>query len=110
MTIHLTKRQKEVLQLVKMGASNKHIAKRLNISESTVKLHVSALLSKFAVQNRNQLAIFSTQGYTPLLPTPPILEEKPIGWVKRVGKNVKGVVFTDGSPDETWEAIYIKRT
>jgi DNA-binding CsgD family transcriptional regulator len=110
MSIHLTKRQEEVLQIIQMGASNKQIARRLGIAESTVKLHVTALLSKFAVQTRNQLALYSTKGYTPSLPVPPVLEENPAGWVKRVGKNIRGVVFSAQPPDDTWEPIYIKRS
>lgn len=108
-SVSLTKRQEEVLQLVKMGASNKQIAQRLNLSESTIKLHMTSLLKKFAVQNRSQLAIFSTPGYKPAIPTPPSLEAKPIGWVKRTAKDVKGIVFTASPPDETWEAIYIRK-
>ena len=37
----LTKRQQEVLTWVQRGASNKQIGKNLNITESTVKIHVS---------------------------------------------------------------------
>lgn len=59
-TIRLTPRQSQILQLVaNRGASNKVIAKILDISESTVKLHMSAILKKFGVRNRTQLAIFS---------------------------------------------------
>ena len=109
MSISLSKRQEEILLQVKIGATNKHIARRLNVSESTVKMHVGALLRKFGVQNRSQLAIYSTPGYTPNLPVLPVLEEKPVGWVKRVNKDVKGVVFAAKPPDDTWDAIYIKR-
>jgi DNA-binding CsgD family transcriptional regulator len=108
-SISLSKRQEEILHQVKTGATNKHIARRLNIAESTVKAHVGSLLSKFGVKNRSQLAIFSTPGYTLNLPVPPALEEKPVGWVKRVGKDVRGVVFAATPPDDTWDAIYIKR-
>jgi DNA-binding NarL/FixJ family response regulator len=56
----LTVRQAQVLQLVQeRGASNKAIAKLLNLSESTVKLHMGAILKKYGVQNRTQLALFS---------------------------------------------------
>jgi DNA-binding CsgD family transcriptional regulator len=109
MSVQLTKRQQDVLQLVKMGASNKQIAQRLNLSESTIKLHMTSLLKKFAVQNRSQLAIFSTPGYKPSMPVPPSLEAKPVGWIKRTKNEVRGVVFTAKPPDETWEAIYTKR-
>lgn len=63
--IILTARQKQILQLVRnRGASNKVIAKLLGISESTVKLHMGAVLKKFGVKNRTQLAIFSQDNFT----------------------------------------------
>lgn len=61
-TINLTPRQKQVLVFVtKKGASNKVIAKALRISESTVKLHVGAILKKYGLKNRTQLAVFSKE-------------------------------------------------
>lgn len=58
--IKLTPRQNQILQIVTdRGASNKVIARMLNISESTVKLHMGAILKKFGVRNRTQLAIFN---------------------------------------------------
>lgn len=63
--IHLTPRQKQIFELVsKRGASNKVIAKTLNISESTVKLHMGAILKKYNVRNRTQLAVFSKKNLT----------------------------------------------
>ena len=57
--ISLTPRQEQILNLIKeRGASNKVIAKTLNITESTVKLHVGVILKKFNVKNRTQLALF----------------------------------------------------
>lgn len=54
----LTKRQEEVLPLIcNRGLSNKQIAKVLSISESTVKIHVSAIMKAYAVRNRTQLAL-----------------------------------------------------
>jgi DNA-binding CsgD family transcriptional regulator len=56
----LTPRQSQVFDLIiKRGASNKSIARTLNISESTVKLHVTGVLQKYGVRNRTQLAVFS---------------------------------------------------
>ena len=56
----MTPRQEQIHTLISTrGASNKVIAKTLNISESTVKLHVSAVLKKYGVKNRTQLALFS---------------------------------------------------
>lgn len=58
--ITLTPRQRQILNLIaNRGLSNKMIAKMLNISESTVKLHAGALLRKFRVRNRTQLALFA---------------------------------------------------
>jgi hypothetical protein len=70
---------------------------------------MTSLLQKFAVQNRSQLAIFATPGYKPSPLALPPLEAKPVGWIKRTGKDVRGIVFTANPPDETWEAIYIKK-
>lgn len=58
--INLTERQQQVKRLLcERGLSNKAIAKQLNISESTVKIHVSAILKRYAVRNRTQLALAS---------------------------------------------------
>lgn len=51
----LTARQREVLRLLLDGYSNKEIARALNLSPHTVKIHVSALLRHFAVQKRTDL-------------------------------------------------------
>lgn len=56
----LTPRQRQILALIsKRGSSNKVIAKTLNISESTVKLHLGNIFKKYGVRNRTQLALFS---------------------------------------------------
>jgi DNA-binding NarL/FixJ family response regulator len=58
-SIQLTSRQQQVFDIVTTrGASNKHIARMLDISESTVKLHVGAILKKYGLKNRTQLAVF----------------------------------------------------
>jgi DNA-binding NarL/FixJ family response regulator len=54
----LTNRQQEVFDLIaNRGLSNKQIARTLNIAESTVKLHVSAIMKNYCVRNRTQLAL-----------------------------------------------------
>lgn len=56
--VHLTHRQQEVLELIaNRGLSNKQIARTLGISESTVKIHVSAIMKAYCVRNRTQLAL-----------------------------------------------------
>lgn len=52
----LTSRQMRVLKLLAQGQSNKQIARELEISEITVKAHVSAIFRKLGVSNRTQAA------------------------------------------------------
>lgn len=53
----LSDRESEILRGLVAGQSNKGIARDLNISEATVKVHVKALLRKMQVTNRTQAAI-----------------------------------------------------
>jgi len=54
----LTRREKQVLQLVSKGQSNKIIASNLGITEHTVKLHVHNVAGKIGVSNRTAAAQF----------------------------------------------------
>lgn len=56
---NLTKREYEVITLIAEGLNNKEIAKRLFISEKTVKNHVSNIFKKIEVTDRIQAAIFA---------------------------------------------------
>ena len=61
----LTAREREILQLLMTGASNKLIAIRLGIAEATVKVHLKTLLRKIDVNNRTQAAIWAMHnGFT----------------------------------------------
>lgn len=57
----LTIREKEVLELVKKGYTNKEIAEVLCISSHTSKAHVAAILHKMNVKNRLQAAIYANE-------------------------------------------------
>lgn len=50
----LTPRQREVLNLVVEGLSNKEIAEQLTLAEATVKVHVTAILRAYGVNNRTK--------------------------------------------------------
>ena len=52
---HLTARQRQTLDLLKAGLSNRDIAQHLNLSESTVKAHVSAILRHYGMHRRTEL-------------------------------------------------------
>jgi two-component system nitrate/nitrite response regulator NarL len=57
----LTEREKQVLKLVASGLTNKMIARRLDIAEGTIKVHVKALLKKLGMRSRVEAAIWITQ-------------------------------------------------
>ena len=54
---HLSQREQEVLQLLFAGKSNRDIAKQLCIKETTVKSHVSVILSRLGVEDRTQAVV-----------------------------------------------------
>lgn len=55
----LTQREREVLMVIGEGLSNKDIAEKLVISESTVRVHITSILFKLNLENRNQAIIYS---------------------------------------------------
>jgi len=54
----LTPRELEVARMVRLGGNNKMIARELDISERTVKAHLSAIFRKLEIQNRLHLALY----------------------------------------------------
>src|SRR4051794_27622975 len=52
-------REGDILQCIVRGDSNKHIARRYDIAEATVKVHVKAILRKIGARNRTQAAIWA---------------------------------------------------
>ena len=54
---NLTSKEKKVLNLIKSGNTNNEIAKKLNISVNTTKVHVCSILQKLEVDDRTQAAI-----------------------------------------------------
>ncbi|MEC7885378.1 MAG: response regulator transcription factor [Pseudomonadota bacterium] len=57
----LTPREKEILELLAEGQSNKIIAKNLGISDGTVKLHVKSILRKLDIHSRVEAAVIAVE-------------------------------------------------
>lgn len=58
---HLSDRELEILKFIVAGDSNKIIARSCHLAESTVKIHLKAILRKIHVRNRTQAAIWAIQ-------------------------------------------------
>lgn len=61
----LTSREQEVLRLVGEGLANKAIARRLTISEKTVKAHLTRIFSELGVTDRTQAALWANDNLPP---------------------------------------------
>ncbi len=57
--VQLTSRESEVLGLVREGLANKQIARRLDISERTVKAHLTSAFARIGVSDRTQAALWA---------------------------------------------------
>ncbi|MFW8609254.1 response regulator [Rhizobium beringeri] len=58
----MTRRETEVIELVAEGLSNKHIARRLDLQEKTIKHHMTEILSKLGASNRTEAAVRWREG------------------------------------------------
>ncbi|MBI3369411.1 MAG: response regulator [Burkholderiales bacterium] len=58
----LSPREQQILNEIARGASNKEIARTLDIAETTVKIHVQHILRKLNLSSRVQAAVYATQG------------------------------------------------
>ncbi|MFC8419833.1 response regulator [Streptomyces sp. NPDC057236] len=57
----LTEREREILDLIGEGLTNRQIGQRLYLAEKTIKNHISRLLAKLGVERRVQAAVIATQ-------------------------------------------------
>lgn len=72
----LSGREVSILEGLMLGESNKVIARKLQIAEATVKVHVKAILRKVRVRNRTQAAMWAMQNAASQIP---VLDEHDIG-------------------------------
>ena len=66
----LTEQQMKVVEAVGHGFANKQIARRLNLSENTVKVHLRHIMKKLKLRNRTQLAVWTRGTARAGQPTP----------------------------------------
>jgi two-component system, NarL family, nitrate/nitrite response regulator NarL len=57
----LSTRETQILNCLRQGAPNKAIARRLDVAEATVKVHMKAILRKIGASNRTQAAMWASQ-------------------------------------------------
>jgi DNA-binding CsgD family transcriptional regulator len=60
-SIHLTRRESEILRLIHLGYLDKEIAERLHISLCTVATHTRSIRNKTGVQRKAELSVFATK-------------------------------------------------
>lgn len=57
----LTAREREIMQYLARGQSNKEIARQLDVAESTVKIHVQNIMKKLNLSSRVQIAVYAVE-------------------------------------------------
>jgi DNA-binding NarL/FixJ family response regulator len=90
-------REKFILKCLIEGDSNKAIARKINVADATVKVHVKAILRKIRVHNRTQAAIWAmsndlsivTTGNGPSTPAKPS-DHLPVNATARLGSSANG--------------------
>jgi DNA-binding NarL/FixJ family response regulator len=63
---NLTQRQREIVDMLKLGRSNKEIARILDISDATVKIFVRQVMKKYGAINRTQVALLASEAMSPM--------------------------------------------
>lgn len=62
-TVRLTNKEKEIVNLISQGFTNKEIAKKIHISEPTVKTHLNRVFRKLDIRNRAQLVTYAVKNH-----------------------------------------------
>ncbi|MBK7631180.1 MAG: response regulator transcription factor [Ignavibacteriales bacterium] len=76
-SVRMTKRERQVVELIADGSTNKEIAQKLNLSTYTIKSHVHNILEKLALNTRVQIAKHAhlSESYKTAIDTTSLLEE-----------------------------------
>lgn len=78
----LTRREREIVDLVSEGLKNKQIADRLSISEATVRNHLTSVLDKLDLHDRFELAVFAFRHGLVACPQTPAMLRMCADWKK----------------------------
>lgn len=74
-SVSMTKRERQIIELIADGLSNKEIAEKLHLSPHTVKSHVHNILDKLALHTRVQIAKYSHENYESIISKISLIEE-----------------------------------
>jgi DNA-binding NarL/FixJ family response regulator len=74
-SVSMTKRERQVIELIADGLTNKEIAVKLHLSPHTIKSHVHNILDKLTLHTRVQIAKFSHENYETVIRSISLLEE-----------------------------------
>lgn len=99
--VKVTRREEEVLRGILRGHANKEIAGDLNLSERTVKFHVSSLLSKFRVRGRMELVREASRfsNWAPPIPAAgPVTRERDSRELRPIPARIRANPMTSQSP------------
>src|SRR3954464_2388679 len=84
-TSQISEREREILCLVAMGATNQEIAHRLHISINTVKVHLRNIFEKIGVASRTEATVFAIrQGLVQLDSQPNLAANAPADFTRDV--------------------------
>jgi two-component system nitrate/nitrite response regulator NarL len=108
----LSPREKSILRCLIEGDSNKCIARKIDIAEATVKVHVKAILRKIRVHNRTQAAIWGVNHGSPIRPANNNSTPSTSDMSKRLPKPVEAIseirqVETSLAPSVTHQANHL---
>jgi len=75
--VRMTKRERQVIELISDGFANKEIAQKLHLSTYTIKSHVHNILEKLSLHTRVQVANYAhiTDSYKTTTDTTSLIEE-----------------------------------
>ena len=76
--VRMTKREREIIDLISEGLSNKEIAQRVHLATHTVKSHVHNILEKLALHSRLQLSAYAHKSATGTVPAVPPTDQGPL--------------------------------